>query len=503
MLCAVITGPTYAKALEQIDRSSQLVDLLEFRLDLFSVFTLDHIKALLQHAPIPVIFTLRSASQGGCFVGTETERLVLLKQLISLCPHYLDLEYTLEPQFFASMREKSPHTKLICSYHNFIETPLDLMQLYHSLKKMPADIIKIATMANSSLDGLRMLKLTRQLTQAGETIIGHCMGKLGQFTRIAGTVFGNHITYASLEENLQNAPGQLSIKTLLHTYHYRQLNAETVMLGLIGGNVDYSLSHQTHNALIRKLEAGINALYVKIQIQTEELADFFTFAQELNFHGLSVTMPLKESAIPWTAHCDPSVDEIKALNTLVLIDTGFEGSNTDRTGAMLALSLATNISQLKGKKVLILGAGGVAKAIAFELVRRGADLLILNRTPERAAELAARLGCRSGSLTDTQLIASENYEILINCTSVGRGANEIELPIEPQWIIPGTIAMDVIASPKETSFLKEAKKRNCTLIYGEEMFKFQAIQQFLLWFDLPYTAQEMKELWTTPLQNHL
>ena len=148
------------------------------------------------------------------------------------------------------------------------------------------------------------------------------------------------------------------------------------------------------------------------------------------------------------------------------------GFNTDGTGALSAIEKKGSVLN---RCVLIIGAGGAARAIAFEAMKRRSRVVILNRDVNRAEMLASALGCKWGGVDDLLRYYRLGYDFLIQCTPAS-------MPIDPQCLYPGAIVMDLTTFPKTTALLNEAKLRGCGIVYGYEMFIEQAIGQFNLWF---------------------
>lgn len=321
--------------------------------------------------------------------------------LLSLGPDYADHPF--------------PGVKYIATHHDFEGTPEDLDGLL-----VEGDVIKIATTAHSIFDSLRMLEFVRR----HKNVIGLCMGEAGQITRILAPVVGSPWTYAYVEK--QTAPGQISAKELIEVYKYYELGPETPIYGLMGDPVSQSKGYRFHNP---RLKEGV---YVPFLVRKGEAQAFLKEVQKFNVCGLSVTMPLKQEVIPG-----------EVINTLV----GTEGYNTDGPGALDA------IGEVAGKHLVILGAGGAAKAIAREAEKRGARVTMLHRQQPNS------------------------YDILVQCTPVGMDGKS--MPIEPERLIPGTVVMEIINM--ETPFCQAAKRAGCKVIYGEEMFVNQAKRQLDLW----------------------
>jgi 3-dehydroquinate dehydratase/shikimate dehydrogenase len=429
MLFTVIIGPTYDNAKSQILQANDLADGIELRLDLLESLSEEEKETLYKSSTLPIILNSGGESQT---IQSDTSSMT------------------------------------ICSHHNFEEVPKNLEQLLGDTLKTPADIYKIAALGHSTLDALQMLLFMKEKTSQGIKLSAICMGEKGQVSRILAPVFGSAINYAALDQ--PNAPGQLKISELSEIYHYFSLNKETSVYGLIGSPIVQSPSQITHNAFFRK--NGLNAVYVKMQIEKEELASFFDLAKKLGIKGLSVTIPLKEAVLPFLDEIDPLAQEIGAVNTIVFEKGRMKGYNTDAAGALDPIETKLPV---RGKKVVLLGAGGSAKAIAYEAKRRGAQLIIVARTVERAQVMVEKLGARLMTFEEMGTLFKEGYDILINTTPEAT-------PIAWDHIRHGCVVMDINTKHRDTPFLQEALNRGCTVVYGYEMFMNQASGQFRLWF---------------------
>lgn len=467
MLCVCIKGPTLTKAFQQITEALKYVDLVELRLDLFENLEITDLKKLRAAFSLPMIFTLRDRSQGGGYSGSESKRLDEIRSLADLNPEYLDLEYHVPLHFIREISTLHPEIKLIISYHNFSETPEDLNLIYKKLMQLPGAFYKIAVQAQSSIDALRILQF---LKECDGNVTAIAMGPDGQLSRVLGPVFGSKITYACLSSDEETAPGQINVQTLIEKYRLRSITSNTQLLGLIGDPIENSVSDESHNFLMEK--CGFDAIYVKMRISIKELPQFFDLAKILGFKGLSVTMPLKEKVIEHVDFIDSQTAEIGAINTIIFENGKLKGCNTDGFGALNSIEEAVLV---KGKRIIILGAGGAAKSIAHEAIQRGAKVIILNRSEEKARLLGEKLGCLGKGLDTMEVFSVEGYDILINCTPSS-------MPIDAAYIIPNAIVMDIKTRPKETEFLQKSKEKGCQIIYGYKMFVEQAVGQYAFWY---------------------
>lgn len=471
MLITVIQATDYQHARKQILAAIDRTDGIELRLDYWESLSLDAINKLRNEFRLPIIFTLRKKSQGGLYKQSEENRLADIFRLCEYQPDYLDLENDVPISFYEKIHAHFPTIKLICSFHDFDQTPLDLDKTLESMQNPYASIYKIATYANSTLDSLRMLKfIKRANAYRTKPLIGISLGSYGAATRIIGKILGNHFTYACLTQRESTAPGQLNLADLCDIYHVPQHNPSTKIYALLGDPVDQSVGHYLHNQAIRFLKQ--NAVYLKLAISQNELAEAITLLRQLPFSGFSVTMPLKEAIIPLLDTIDESAKAIQAINTIRIFESIWTGFNTDGVGAIEALKELTDLSQ---KQIAILGAGGTARAIAFIAKSSGATLSILNRTFKNAEELASEVNGKAYALDMISHLKEMNYQILINTLPT-------QTPIQVNHLVPKTYVMDCVYQPINTALLQTASQAGCIVIPGFKMFIQQALHQIHHWF---------------------
>ena len=225
-----------------------------------------------------------------------------------------------------------------------------------------------------------------------------------------------------------------------------------------------------HNAAFRAL--NINSVYLAFNVT--DVAGAMEGVRCLGIAGLSVTIPHKETIIQYLDEIDPVAQKIGAVNTVINRDGFIYGTNTDWLGAVKALGGDT----ITGQRVLVLGAGGSAKAVAVGLQEKGAEVIIANRTKEKALALAALCGGKGYGLDEVEEIEAD---ILVNTTPLGMAPEVDKCPLAPSLLSKFKIVMDIVYSPLETKLLTEAKKAGCKTINGLYMLLYQAIAQFELW----------------------
>ncbi|MFH1268454.1 MAG: shikimate dehydrogenase [Planctomycetota bacterium] len=448
--------------------AEQGAELVELRLDYINGPV--NLKRLIADRPTPVVITCRRKREGGKYKGSDEERLLLLRSAIAEGVEYVDLEENV-----AGEVPRFGKTRRIVSLHDFRKTPDDLEAIHGRLAALDPDIIKICTMANRPSDNLRMLRLVRQ---SKVPTVGLCMGDMGIPSRLLAGRFGAPFTYATFSHERVLAPGQLSFEEMKDVYHYDEINRETDVYGVVADPVGHSLSPLIHNAAFRHLK--LNKVYIPLRVPREDLLEFIDQASEMGIRGLSVTIPHKETVIAKLTEVDDAVEGIGAANTVVFQGDRRRGLNTDYQAAMDSLEALVGPADdehgpLEGKTALVLGSGGVGKAIAFGLVRRKAKVVLSDGLPERAEELAGRLKCRA---IDWSLRHTVGADVLVNCTPVGMHPNVDDTPYEKHYLRPAMIVFDAVYNPENTLLVKEARARNCRVVTGVEMFVRQACLQF-------------------------
>lgn len=303
----------------------------------------------------------------------------------------------------------------------------------------------------------------------------------------------------------------------------------TRVCGLIGNPVKHTLSPLIHNTLAHML--GIDLVYVPFEVKEENVGDAIRGAKALDIFGLNVTIPHKSAVIPYLEEIDPLAKGIGAVNTLVRIENGgFKGYNTDMTGLYHAMTDEDVV--LEGEKVIILGAGGVARPAAFLCGSKGAsEIYILNRTYDRALEVAdevnralAELGTEEkltsdglkadGGVTDIEkkvipmplsdykklLLEGEKY-IVLQCTSVGLFPDVNSAVIEDEEFYRHvSYAIDMVYRPVNTKFMRLAAKAGAKSFSGLKMLLYQGIDAFELWnksegLDISITKEQADEVY--------
>lgn len=252
---------------------------------------------------------------------------------------------------------------------------------------------------------------------------------------------------------------------------------------VIGEPIEHSLSPVMHNAVFKKHK--LECKYFAFRVKKEELENAVRGLKALGFKGFNVTIPHKEKIIEYIDELSKEARLIKAVNT-VKIDKKLIGYNTDGIGAVKSLK---SLGEVKDKKIIILGAGGAARAISFSLaLEKAREIIIANRTLEKAKKLAKEVEEKTGVKTHACSIEKKvlkekikESEILINCTSVGMYPDIFSTLVEKDMLKSDLVVMDIVYNPLETRLLKEAKKAGAKIINGVEMLVYQGAEALKIW----------------------
>jgi shikimate dehydrogenase len=268
------------------------------------------------------------------------------------------------------------------------------------------------------------------------------------------------------------------------------IDAQTELFGVIGNPVRHSLSPMIHNGAFKRL--GWNAVYLAFEVK--DLEEALRGVRGLGVKGVSVTHPFKTEVIPFLDRVKGLARKIGAVNTIVNQGGRLIGYNTDCDGALEALGERMNWG---GKRVVLLGAGGAARAIGFGLRERDCQLVVVNRSRHRGKALSRDLNCHFLPMSSiTRMKAGElEADVVINATSLGMYPRDGETPISKRFLKEGMMIMDIVYQPLETKLLREAKEQGCFTIDGLEMLVRQGAAQFEIWTGTrPEIGQIKKDL---------
>ena len=485
-ICVPICEQSLRAAELAIVKAAEIGDLIEVRLDCVDPVQLadsfrngEH---LFDQSQRPTILTFRPTEQGGHRKLDTKARLFFWLFSRPTSAEFLDIE--LDLALNASVFDygkKVDWTRVICSHHNFVGVPGDLDRIFERMIQSPARILKIAFRAGDITDCIAAFQLLDRARSEGREMIAIAMGTAGILTRVLGPCRGAFLTYGALETERATAPGQVTARELRNLYRIDKISRETRITGLAGLPVAHSISPYILNAAFES--AQFDGVYIPFEVR-----DISSFVKRMvhprtreidwNFLGLSVTAPHKNSIMSCLDWIDPAAKEIGAVNTIVVKAGELHGFNTDADAFISSIVL--RIGELSGARCAVIGAGGAARAAAWSLRQKGAEVTVFARDSGKAQPLVERFGASAKSLDSAALF--DGFDLVVNATPLGTaGARETETPATAAQLRGARLAYDLVYNPVETRFLREAHDAGCELIGGLEMLVTQAAEQFRLW----------------------
>lgn len=519
-------------------------DLVELRID--EVFQGEGdedgerlVLGLVADCPLPCIVTCRPTSEGGHYDGDEPSRVSLFQRLATAfgagerAPRYIDVElatYTRSANLHQKINLAIEHpeqvrdlaTSLILSSHDFQGRPSDLTRRVLRMQEERAPkVLKIAYRARSLRDNLELFDL---LARRDRPVIALAMGEFGLMSRVLAPKFGGFLTFASLNPEEVTAPGQPTVREILDLYRFRSITPQTEVYGVIGYPIAHSLSPLVHNAGFEAAERDAVYLplpipgglgggdspspggYESLKATLGELIDH----PGLTLRGCSVTSPHKENLVRLAQEQGWEIDEpsaaVRSANTIAIdrddagCATRVRVSNTDAP-AMLAV-VAGSVGQLSGKRIAVVGAGGVARSAVYALATSGAEVVVFNRTPQKAvllAESSRSLGPGHVSAAPLEELASSRCEAYVHCTLLGMlgGPAPGDIAIPTALLAthnPGPVIIETVYNPLETPLIKAARAHGLRAVDGIAMFVQQAAMQFETWTGTRAPAQLFERL---------
>jgi 3-dehydroquinate dehydratase/shikimate dehydrogenase len=465
---ATVVADTLAELRALRDRETD-ADLVELRLD--GVRDVDVAGALAGRRR-PVIVTCRPRWEGGRFDGSEEERLGLLAEAAERGAEFVDVEWQANRRALERCRA---HTRVIVSNHDFEGVPPDLAARVRAMEGLDPAVVKVAVTASSIGDCLTL----RRAVEGVDSHVAIAMGPAGRVTRVWPAWMGSRWTYGG-----HAAPGQVSTRELIERFRVRETTAGTTAYAVTGAPLGHSASPAMHNAAFAAL--GLDAVYVPLE--TTQADEFFEMAEALPLAGASVTIPLKRILMTSDVSVDGLSKEIGALNTLRRGSGGWEGRNFDVPGFLAPLERRGVV--LRGRRAVVMGAGGAARAAVQGLRTAGADTAIAARRPDAARELASALGARAADWPP-----EPGWDLLVNTTPVGMWPRAEASPLEDAAFrrAAGAIVYDLVYNPAETKLLAQARAAGAQAIGGLEMLVGQAALQFEWWTGRAAPVDLMRE----------
>ncbi len=482
-IAAVIAAGTAAEAERQARAAFRRgADLVELRFDAFRRATPAEVRTLAAALGPRSIGTLRTPGQGGFHGSDLATRHALLQEICRQPFRYADVELTSDAihlEEYAKLA-RSRGKDLIVSHHFDRPSPADEAADVLEACLAQGTVGKVAVPCDTVDQAVGLVEVGRRLKKSRFVLIG--MGAAGVITRILAEDLGQEIQYAA--GNRATASGQLDLEAAV------QLRAKNALiLGLLGHPLGHSISPQIHTAALTALR--LPGVYVPFDLEDASVEPFLRDAERLQIRGLSVTIPYKETVAGLLDEVDADAEAVGAVNTVVLRDDWTKGHNTDVYG--FRVSLRSLGLRMGSRSVLVLGAGGAAKAIVHVLLREGASVHVANRTPDRAKALAASFDGPVDVVGVEDLDRAGPWDLLVNATPVGTNGGDSGPPVGDAVVRKAHFVYDLVYNPQDTPLLQAARRLGVKGTSGLDMLLHQASKSFELWTGHEAPIAEMRK----------
>lgn len=468
-ICAVVAAQRPRSMWTQLESALRQTRTVELRLDWLP--NENEIYAFLRRlATEPpsatLIATCRRVEAGGRFRGTIASQLLVLAEAIRAGCAWYDLEI--------ESSSKCPRELLdvllgdgrrLASAHFFRGSTTNWKGIAAKLWEAKPDAVKIAATSRSLADGLGLLRFAN----AKRSVVAVPMGDIALPLRCLALREGSALSYAPVEA--ATAPGQVALDASKNLYRVDSISRKTGVYGVIGDPIAHSLSPQMQNAAFHARR--MDAVYLPFLVR--DLRDFLSGIEPLGIRGFSVTLPHKQKILRHLDDCDSLASAIGAVNTVVVRGAGkLYGYNTDYIGVLRALQQRIS---LRASRVLIFGAGGAARAVAFALAQSGAAVCVCARRALEAKKLARAVG---GEAVARSRLRKEFFDAIVNATPVGMFPAVERSPLAPDEL-NCRLVFDLIYRPVKTKLLRLAAQRGIETVSGLEMFLAQGAGQWEIW----------------------
>lgn len=470
-ICVPLAAASSSECTAVMEMLADACDLFEVRSDAFR--EAPDVVEILSRAPRPVVWTHRSTAEGGRDNPRQARRLDEYRLALKYGARWVDVEWKSH-----SASQLAPFAdRLILSFHDFDATPGDLPRMAAQMAAEPCAIVKIATRVGGTRDLLSLAQAGLWLQAQGRPSIVIGLGDDGKPLRLLSSRIGCEWTYAALHQ--PTAPGQITAADL-ELYRFRNLSPETRIFAVIGNPIAHSLSPLLHNPAYHSL--GVDAVCLPVRV--DDLDAYLNLAGTLGFSGWSVTLPLKE---PMARRCllqDPASRASGVVNTVRPEEGQYLGWNTDWAGMVEPLKRRRS---LRGSTIWVIGTGGVARTAIAAFQAEQATVCVAGRRAEALETLAREFSVETVLVDNLALVGGD---VIVNATPVGMAPHTADSPVPEAALSRFHVAYDLVYTPRDTLFLRQARRLGLETISGWEMFVLQAVRQIRI-----FTGSELQPSW--------
>ena len=471
-LLVSLIADDFAGLRRRVLAQAPFADRIEVRLDRIGNPGREALAELVEACRKPLVVAVNGPEAFGSWRGGDEAAFAILRDAAAAGAEFVDVDWRQAAAFGAV----EGRCRRIVSRHETEGTPARLDPLLEDLRGLrgEGDVVKIVTHARCAEDGMRVLHWLREQRET----VAFCSGDAGSFTRLLAPIFGSPWTYAAAaaiggDAPEATAPGQIPIGSMRAALPAAGVTNRTQIFGVVGNPIGHSLSPPVYGPALRG--AGLDAVFAAFAPECFE--DFLALAEDERFAGFSVTVPFKEEAFRLASATDEDSRRAGATNTLSRGPEGWRGANTDTIAVRVLLreGLAGISVAPDAGRVLVLGAGGAARAAAWAARSLGCRTIVAGRTAERARRLAEELGVEA---TAWERLGEVEYDALVHATTVGMVPDVEGCAVPVETIRPGSVVIDAVYRPRETALLGAAAQRGAHPIDGGAWFVRQAAAQF-------------------------
>ncbi|NTV23091.1 MAG: type I 3-dehydroquinate dehydratase [Nanoarchaeota archaeon] len=462
----VLAEDDFGTLVSELKKAEEIFDFIEIRLDTINGVSTDHVKKILSLRQKKMIISCKRKLRHGLFVGEEKKRVALYEEAIKNDADFIDIGISSGVANVQKLISEKRETKVILSEHFFGNTPNHLEKAYSKLKALEPDLVRIACDAKSVNDNFKLFTLL-----AGKKdLIAYCLGGSGSISRVLSGKYGSVFSYTCL--GTPTSPGMLTYEEL-GRYNFQKIDRKTKVFGNISENAEKSILVNTFNKVF--LQEDINAVYVPFKLRSGDLHEFMHNYRQGEISGVVVSTQFKEHILRFLDSVDDTTKQINYVSTIFNQEEVLIGRNFDGAAAAAALEEKTG---LKGKKVLVIGAGTTARALVSELSALGSEVTICNRTNSKAKNISETFAVNFLEYKERNAFAKD-AQIIINATSCGSSSAPESLSLN--YFSDGKIYMDLLYIPRITRFLEKAREAGSTIICGDRVLAWQIRSQLKCW----------------------
>lgn len=493
LVCMTLTGSSLEEDVNLTKKYEKYVDVVELRVDYLS----EDEQLLVRRFPAmigkPCILTIRRDIDGGRFTGGDFSRTTLFGRALSFANTdksrnfaYVDFE---EDFNIPSIQDAAQAfgVKIIRSFHDMKGPVTDIRERCIKMRRTGYEIPKIAFMPKSIADVERLFREGSQIKEFDHILCA--MGPEGFPSRIFSTLSKSYLTYVSPSEVIAHTQGigHIDPVTLQELYHFNSITEKTKLYGLLGWPLPFTFTPEIMNAGFKKYD--LDSLY--FPLRSSVISEALRFADYLGLNGISVESPYKEAVMYYLHEQDPEVIEVGICDTLIKRNNMWLGYNTECYAVKKAIESFTGEVKLKHKKVSIIGAGSLAKSVAWALKTLGAKVCVFNRTLEHAKMIAEKYGFKYCQLDASCVRTLSDYsDLIIQTTSLGTNSEESFSDVnDPIYFydFKGTeMVFDTIYNQENTDLMRRASNAGCKVCNGSELIRIKSGMQFKL-----FTGKEL------------